>query len=167
MPTPTYDAIASTTLASSASSVTFSSLDTIAAGYRDLIVVMTPKSLTASGYGGAAIINFNGDSGSNYAYVFMGGNGSTTSLGSGTTTAIYGGFQENNDYKPHFTAQIMDFSATDKHKSVLTRHGHASEIAYARAYRWASTSAITSIAVNSSGGDFASGSVFAIYGIAA
>lgn len=167
MGTPTYDAIASTTLVSSASSVTFSSLDTIAAGYRDLIVVMTPKSLTASGYGGAAVINFNGDSGSNYSYVFMYGDGSTTGSGSGTTTAIYAGYQENNDHKPHFTAQIMDFSATDKHKSVLTRHGHSSQIVYARAFRWASTSAITSIAVNSSGGDFASGSVFSLYGVIA
>lgn len=160
----TYNLLDSVTLSSSASSVTFSSIDQ---SYGDLVLVISPKSLTPTGYGGAALIRFNSDSGSNYSYVFMYGNGSTASSSSGTTTNVYGGYQANNDNTPNFLANIMDYSATDKHKAVLTRHGQAENIVYARVYRWANTAAITSIDIASSGGDFAAGSTFYLYGVAA
>jgi hypothetical protein len=62
--------------------------------------------------------------------------------------------------------QIMDYSATDKHKSALTRTTHTSQsVVEALASRWANTAAITSLAV--SGGTFNVGSTFALYGIVA
>jgi len=160
--TAKYTVIDSQVLSTSAASVTFSS---IPGGYKDLVLIMSPLSLTASVYGGAALITFNGDTGSNYSYVFMRGNGSTTASSSGTTTAIYGGYQTNSSYHSSFQCSIQDYSATDKHKSTLNRDDTAENATYARAYRWANTAAITSIEITGSGGSFATGSTFHLLGV--
>jgi hypothetical protein len=60
---------------------------------------------------------------------------------------------------------IMDYSATDKHKTVLSRANRASSGVDAIAGRWASTSAITSIKYFASGRTLDIGSTVALYGI--
>jgi hypothetical protein len=61
----------------------------------------------------------------------------------------------------------MDYSATNKHKSVVTRNDHPSHT-QAQANRWANTAAITSISIAVRGGSsFASGSTFSLYGVIA
>jgi len=127
------------TLGSSASSVTFSS---IPATYRDLVLVAT-----ASGFSTlrSAKLRFNSDSGSNYSFVEASGNGSSASSSSGPQNqieiGILGTVQSNAVW------QILDYSATDKHKSVLTRASVANAGVWMAAERWANTSAITSIQV--------------------
>jgi len=59
--------------------------------------------------------------------------------------------------------QIMDYTATDKHKSVLVRANSGSATA-AHAGRWANTSAINEINFNSS---LPAGATIHIYGIEA
>jgi len=65
----------------------------------------------------------------------------------------------------------MDYSATDKHKTVLVKRGVSDATGYSvgmEAGRWASTSAITSINIFDQSGDtFDAGSSFALYGVAA
>ena len=61
------------------------------------------------------------------------------------------------------TASFMDYSATDKHKTVLIRANHPGETV-ACAGRWANTAAITSITINTAS-TFVIGSVFSLYGI--
>jgi hypothetical protein len=61
----------------------------------------------------------------------------------------------------------MDYSATDKHKTVLVRSNAASTGVEAIAQRWASTAAITSILVFPSTGSWAAGGTFSLYGIVA
>lgn len=68
----TYDPIATTTLGSSSSSVTFSS---IPATYTDLEIVFSGV-VTGTGDTG---IRFNGDTGSNYGACYLRGNGSSPS----------------------------------------------------------------------------------------
>jgi hypothetical protein len=161
MPTPTYTPLATVTLGSSAASVTFSS---IPATYRDLVLVIDGPALTSSEGNLYAIIN--GDTGANYSRVFMSGTGSSaySASASGETVLNFGYYQPNK----HTTiAQFMDYSATDKHKTVLSRVNNTNGEVYGWASRWASTSAITSLLIDtSSAGSFAATTSFALYGIA-
>jgi hypothetical protein len=156
MPTPTYDLIATTTLAASSPEVVFGS---IPQGYRDLVFVL-------SGLGGSANITlrYNGDSGSNYSFVDMVGNGSSTSSASGTVTFAYGGAMTTSGQGNNIV-QIMDYSATDKHKTSLARTSYATNYAIAYASRWANTSAITSVVVGTNSGTFSSGHTLSLYGV--
>ena len=159
MATPTYDLLDSTTLASSASSVTFSSLDTVAAGYRDLILVIDKLGTSTIG----TEIRFNSDSGSNYPYVFAQEGPST---GNGTETSVRPGGNANATVRKQVVSQIMDFSATDKHKPVLTRSNVGGSTVIMHAARWANTAAITSITITPIINQFAATSTFHLYGIA-
>jgi hypothetical protein len=154
MATPTYDLLESVTLASAASSVTFSSIDQ---SYGDLILTI---SSTGSGN---TYVRFNSDSGSNYSSVSMAGDGSSTS--SYAATEAFGRLSNasRNSTPSIYVGQIMDYSATDKHKSWLSRENISTFVA-AIAGRWANTSAITQIELVS--GTYNSGSVISLYGIA-
>lgn len=163
MPTSTYDLIASNVLSSTTSSVTFSSLNSIAAGYRDLIVVIS-GTMTSNN---SAWIRFNSDSGSNYNRVWMQGDGSTTASGlSANQAQIYisstDAFSSTNINQVQI--QLFDFNTTDKHKAGLIRVDRSDAVTSALAFRWASTSAITSILIDGDG-DYASGTTFYLYGI--
>jgi len=61
----------------------------------------------------------------------------------------------------------MDYSATDKHKTILNRVNAASSIVEAVAARWANAAAVTSVAVQTQTGTFSSGMTLALYGVAA
>ena len=158
MATPTYTLIDSTTLGSSASSVTFSGIS--ATGKGDLVLVT--DTITVSG-AAAYYTRFNSDTGSNYSTVGMYGNG--TSGVSNNTTANYfdlQGFAIASTSRSLVLMNIQDFSATNKHKSVLTRANRPDSSVYGGAGRWSNTNAITSIAVSASS-NFAAGSTFHLY----
>ena len=160
MPTPTYTALANYTLPLTAAEITFTS---IPSGYRDLIVISDVKT-TGGGYNNF-FAEFNG-SGSTYSSVYALGNGSSTL--SGTAAVFYAG-TSNPSQKSISILQIMDYSATDKHKTGLMRaNSGTSEYGNGMyAARWDSNSAITSIRLYSqSGVAWDTGSTFALYGIA-
>jgi hypothetical protein len=136
MPTPTYTLIDSVTLTSSAASVTFSSIS--ATGKGDLVLVINGTNGNAL-YG----LRFNGDSGSNYSYVQALGDGSSTISSSGTEAFARIGYSGTNTLVNVTT--VMDYSATDKHKSVLSRDNVPSASVRMIASRWANTAAITSL----------------------
>ena len=153
----TYDLLDSVTLSSSAASVTFSSIDQ---SYRDLVLVVEHL-----GSGGNASLNVtvNGDTGSNYSSVWMTGTGSASS--GSVTLAYLVGITATETVAPLNILQIMDYSATDKHKGVLTR-SNTPTFVQARAQRWANTSAITSLLIQPSSNQYAAGSTFYLYGVA-
>ncbi len=159
MPTPTYTPLATVTLGASASSVTFSS---IPATFRDLIVVLSVKS---SGGNNLARARYNSDSGSNYSRVFMRGDGSSATSAAETDT---GAFIADVDSTNFFvqTTSIMDYSATDKHKTSLSSTTRGDRV-QAFANRWANTAAITSVQVVISSNTFDAGSTFSLYGVIA
>ena len=160
MPTPTYTALATITLGSSASSVSFSS---IPATYKDLILVTDG----ITGADATLFLRFNGDSGSNYFFVRgVGFSGGTFSDFGGNVTEIRNTIQFNTR-GPGIT-QIMDYSATDKHKTVLQTGNakNATEPAMGGG-RWANTAAITSIFCGLNTSTFVSGSRFDLYGVIA
>jgi hypothetical protein len=156
-----YTALANVTLGSSATTVTFSS---IGQGFRDLVLVITGTQAVDSGI---VDMRINADSGSNYSRVYMEGNGSTASSTSATSSFLRASGNSNhfNQTRSSIIYNIMDYSATDKHKSLLIRTDNASLISGAVAARWASTSAITSLILYSDG--FQASSTLALYGVSA
>jgi hypothetical protein len=159
MPTPTYKALANVTLGTAVSSVTFSS---IPATYRDLILIIKGKA-TAPGSGARMIVNL--DTGNNYNAVRMYAAGST-----GSDSASNVGYLDisslNTSEGYQAVIQIMDYSATDKHKTFLSRtHESGLSAVLANAGRWADTAAITSVRAYTGSDNWAIGSTFALYGI--
>tara|TARA_R110000764_G_scaffold38919_1_gene86655 strand:- start:225 stop:719 length:495 start_codon:yes stop_codon:yes gene_type:complete len=161
MPTPTYTLIDSVTLTSSAASVTFSSIDQ---SFGDLVI---HADVIGTG-GGWYLLRFNGDTGSNYSRVSAGSSGSASNSGSASGTSIdigyQGGFSATT--RAPMSASVFDYSATDKHKSVLLRQDNASSAAEMAAGRWANTAAISSLTLTTATQQFASTSTFFLYGIA-
>ena len=154
--TDTYRPLATVTLGSAASSVTFSS---IPATYRDLIVVI--EGTTATNFNLTTQVN--SDTGNNYSTVEANGSSSgTQSFANTSLDRFYAASMQTA--RTNVTYQFMDYSATDKHKTVLVRNGVGGDRTSMVAGRWASTAAITSIFFY--GGTFAAGSNFSLYGIA-
>ena len=156
----TYDLLDSVTLASSASSVTFSS---ISQDYGDLVLIMD---VLGSGGTTTPRYQFNSDTGANYSYVQMFGDGSTPQSYSGTGQTRISELSASTTTRNITTIQIMDYSATDKHKAVLSRSNRADNGVLGMASRWANTAAITSIEVFVTSNNFAAGSTWHLYGIA-
>lgn len=167
MPTSTYTPLANITLGSAVASVTLSSINQ---GYRDLVLIANIRTERASTTD-ATRMRFNSDTGANYNRVGMYGAGSTGSFTNSNVTYLVlnsvGSTATSNYFEPNIIS-IMDYSATDKHKTTLNRESEAtSTTVTAQAGRWANTSAITSISfVNDTGANFSIGSSFALYGIA-
>jgi hypothetical protein len=157
MPTMTYTPLANVTLGSSASSVTFNN---IPATYRDLIAVIWAKRASTES---DIAVSLN-DNTTNFSRVFMYGTGS--SAFSGTSTSRQVGFSSTEGVSN--IIQFMDYSATDKHKTILVRWNFAGAYVLAQATRWADTTAINKmIFTDDAGGNFESGSTFALYGVIA
>lgn len=155
----TYTPIASITLASAQSSVTFNGIPQT---YTDLVYVIYNKS------GGInSSIRFNGDGGSNYSLTQLYGNGSAAaSLRSSNVTYGIGGVIGND---ATVVGHIMNYSNTTTNKTLLGRGGAASDTYLdACVTLWRSTSAITSVTFyqNSGALNWASGSTFNLYGVA-
>ena len=158
MATPTYTPIASITLGSSASSVTFSS---IPQDYRDLVLVV--QGGTSAGSTTSVEILPNGSS-ADGSLVNMGGNGSTTF--SNTSAKIFFDFDSSDSLA---ITQVMDYSATDKHKTFLIRSNCVTNARVtATAGRWAQTTAITSLEISETGGStLDAGTTLSLFGIEA
>lgn len=163
----TYEPIETTTLSSSQASVTFSSFS----GYTDLVLVCSIISVSTPG-GQSSSLQFNSDTGSNYSYTRFGGSGTATTSGhSLNNTLIYlSGNGDASTTTPSTTiTHIMNYSNTTTHKTVLSRGSWSgtSKETDIRVGVWHSTSAITSIKISAYAANFASGSTFTLYGIAA
>ena len=147
-------AIATINLQQASSTVTFSGIPNT---YKDLILTISCPASTFSGINGT----FNSDSSSSYSNVWMQATGGVQS-GSGTTTSAESlGFLDATPTSA--VVQLLDYSATDKHKSFLCRMGGVSySVTRATAGRWAKTEAINSIQLSAS--SFPVGSTISLYG---
>jgi hypothetical protein len=158
MPTPTYVPLATVTLASTSSTVSFSNIPTT---YQDIVLVLDVVANTAVDMYWRA----NGDNSSSYnrvqATAFSSG---PVSNGVFNTTEASAGFWYSN--RAINTTQIIDYSATDKHKTSITRSSSPTDAVGMWASRWANNSPITSLSIFASG-NYLAGSVFSLYGILA
>jgi hypothetical protein len=161
MPTATYTPLATVTLGGTASSVTFSS---IPATYRDLVVVF----LGAGSTNLEGRIRLNSDTGSNYNYVRMSGSGSAAtaaSAASQTSGFVSAIAKATTTGALQMNINIMDYSATDKHTTIISRADQAANGSEAFANRWANTAAVTSVQILTSTGNWAIGTTVNLYGI--
>lgn len=160
MATNTYTPLATITLTGTDSEVVFAS---IPSGYRDLILIADQKNMSGNGIFG---VQFNSDQNSNYSTVSM---YADPSVGSEAATRVYIKASVSNVTSNEImTLQVMDYSTSDKHKTVLLRSGQAGTNIQAAAARWASTSPITSIRLYHTGTNvWGIGSSFSLYGVIA
>lgn len=156
-----YVALATITLTSTDSSIDFQN---IPGTYRDLVLVVDQKINT-----GETDVRFNTDDGNNYSTVTMRGGADS---GTYSTTFTANGIKPQNSAGgtfSFFTLQIMDYSATDKHKTTLLRSGAGTSSAtsvQAHAVRWANTAAINRVrCLSVDGGTYQIGATFSLYGI--
>jgi hypothetical protein len=159
MGTPTYKALATVTLGTSAASVTFSS---IPATYRDLVMVLNCKVVSGDRFPRGVL---NADTGSNYQRVALQSDGLSVFSNTGTDAFLTLG-NANTTFAYNSVTHFMDYSATDKHKTVICRSGVTGLQIRAITNRWANTDAITSIKVELDGSSYDTGSTFSLYGIA-
>jgi hypothetical protein len=162
----TYVEITNQTLTSAASSVTFSSIPST---YTDLILIIQAKSASGNNayvrFGDGAI-----DTGSNYSYTGLAGNGSSAYSDRYTNqTRIQLSYFATitNDFNYISATHIQNYANTVTNKTILIRHSQAADGAGATAGLWRSTAAINTININRSNVDFEPGSTFALYGITA
>jgi hypothetical protein len=158
LPTNTYTPLATVTLGGTDSDITFSSIPST---YRDLVLVVNGKTTA----GVALYARFNSDSTSaNYPRVGIAGYGSTAASFSGTEPGIQAAFLTTANT---WILNVMDYSATDKQKTVLSRLSQDTSEVNAIATRWANTAAITSVQFITASSTFAAGTTFSLYGVIA
>jgi len=161
----TYTKIASTTLSSTAASVTFSS---IAATYTDLVLVMSYFS-TASEY---PMLQFNSDTATNYSFTQVYGNGSTAaSLRQTSVNGIwvgYGAYSQAGSTNPGtIIVNIQNYANATTYKATLSRANSRIGVE-ATAGLWRNTAAISTIVIkHQTATTYIAGSTFTLYGIAA
>lgn len=163
----TYTQIASTTLGSSAASVTFSSIPST---YTDLVIVSfaANTAVNANGMG----IRFNSDTATNYSKTYLYGDGTSAVSGRGTSQTNISisnlPISSSGAFATTVT-NIQNYSNATTYKTVLSRGGGANTGNLVIAYvgLWRSTAAISTIDLINDSGSFITGSTFNLYGITA
>lgn len=165
----TYTQIASTTLSSAASSVTFSS---IAATYTDLVLVVFARS-TRAATDDSLYLQFNSDTASNYSYTSLEGNGTTASSARASSQTqirpaanIDAASQTAGTFTPVITS-INNYSNATTYKTTLSRNNMANKEVTAVVGLWRSTAAISTILIKCAVGNLDTNSTFNLYGITA
>jgi hypothetical protein len=160
----TYEKIATTTLGSAASTITFSS---ISSAYTDLKVVVT--ALAAGDYSWLDI-RFNSDSGTNYSRTFIRGDGSTASSGRRTSDNQINVSPDGigGSTNPAFyEIDIFSYAGSTYKTALISASGdqNGSGQVLRTVGLWRNTAAITTLGLISGNFNFASGTSATIYGI--
>ena len=165
-PTGAFDALGSVTVGSGGlSSITFSAIPQT---YTHLQIHWT--ALDSYSSGDSLVMQFNGDTGSNYVQHALYGNGSSA-VGAYTaaTTNIPFGYSNTSSYPFSGITDILDYTSTTKNKTVRTLDGqdaNGSGYVFLHSGLWFNTpAAINSIKLFCVSGNFAQYSNVSLYGI--
>lgn len=164
----TYTPIATTTLANSTTlSVTFNSFS----GYTDLVIVSSTKSQGGYDFQNQ-LLTFNSDTGTNYSYTQLYGNGSSASSSrQSSISSIPCGYDIGTTQSGVWsvnTLHIMNYANATTYKTVLIRKNATPSLVTSEVGLWRSTSAITSLTMSRDDTNgFTTGSTFTLYGIKA
>jgi hypothetical protein len=159
----TYESIATTTLGTTASDVTFSN---IPGTFTDLIIVFigTGTSVDTEGI----YMQYNADTGNNYSQTYIRGTGSAASSARQSNNSfVYLISNTTNAGMNNGIAQIQNYSNTTTYKTNITRGNDASARVESYVGLWRNTNAITSIRLVPDSGTIDSGATFTLYGIKA
>ena len=164
-----FESIATVTLSSAARDIEFTS---IPGTYQHLQIRLLTKSVITQGDVGD--MTFNSDTGNNYAYHSLYGDGASAAAEAGTTraniplarmvtlssTSVFGAN----------IVDILDYASTSKYKTVRTLKGddrNGSGAVLIDSGLWMSSSAITSIKFSGRTNNFAQHTTAALYGVKA
>ena len=157
-----FDLLETTTLTSSAASVTFSGLGAYS-DYKHLQI----RAVASTNGGGADSMwaQINGDTGANYSWHYLLANGSTvSSSGLAGQVRMLQGINNNN-----FGAaviDVLDFSSVSKNTTFRSLAGNTeSPRIVLFSGMWNSTAAVTSINLFNTSSSFGTGSRFSLYGV--
>lgn len=166
-PSGAYDSIATTTLGTTASSITISSIPST---YTHLQIRVL-GSMSASGADDLCL-RFNSDTGSNYATHYLGGNG-TSAFSGAYTSATFTRAGANamptatNTYGVAII-DLLDYANTSKYKTMRALTGNdtngAGYVALGSGL-WQSTSAINSVTLYPFASTFTANTQVALYGV--
>ena len=160
----TYEPIATSTFNSTFSTVTFSGIPST---YTDLRLTVTGTVVTND----VLRARVNGDSGTNYSYTLMYGNGTSAIADTNTARSLItmgaGGMQTSNT--TFFTLDIFSYAGSTYKTMLGTASGdfNGSGTTTVAVNLWRSTSAINSITVFTNGGNNFSSGTATLYGIKA
>lgn len=163
-----YESIATTTVgAGGQAAITFNSVPTT---YKHLQIRASSRDTTGTGNFNIQVGNGSVDTGSNYSWHYLLGQGSGSALagnGTSTTSALIG---QNSAGTSNFAGtiiDILDYANTSKNKTFRSLNGWDNNGAGAMfmwSGAWFNTAAVNTIKINAST-SFAQYSSFALYGI--
>lgn len=169
----TYEIIATQTLISNGSPVTFSSIPQT---YTDLRLIITGGIVDGGFTFGIRVGNGSVDTGSNYSWTYLEGGGASaySSRGSNFSQGILLNGTGSNNLSNVITVDFLNYSNTTTYKTWLCRAGFPTVFATAVVDLWRSTSAINTISIAESNsanffnyGNMLAGTTFNLYGIKA
>ena len=165
----TYTPIATTTLGTTATSVTFS---TITGTYTDLILITSAPTVGGGNNSRGYRFELNSDTSTNYSQTWL-SNSTTTPTStreSSQTRGRIGGISESASDVTTVITSFLNYSNTTTYKTVLSRSSNLNTNGdtnvFAGVSLWRSTSAITAIKLTmSDNSNFVAGSTFTLYGV--
>lgn len=167
-----FESIATVSVgAGGSSSISFNSIPST---YQHLQLRWIGRTNRAGNASDTVTIALNSDSGANYSYHNLYGDGSAAGAGAGANTTIMyvgwvaGATALSNTFGVG-VLDILDYANTNKYKTVRSltgRENNGSGIVSIESNSWRSTSAVTSLTITSQfGGTYQQHSQFALYGI--
>jgi hypothetical protein len=164
----TYEPIATETLGSNETEIEFAS---ISGAWTDLVLVVDQIQTTNTGSSYNALrMRVNSDTGTNYSFTSIEGDGSTPTSNRDDNDFMYVGFapQTSATTKAQLISHFMNYSNTTTYKTVLHRANAAAFGTQARVHIWRNTAAITNIKIVFDGTvQYKAGMSASLYGIKA
>ena len=159
----TYEPISSTTLGSNTQTITFSS---IPGTYTDLRVIANAS--YATGGVDNVDLRFNSDSGNNYSWTYIIGDGTSATSGrfSNYSSSYFWQLPTTSGAMSMLVLDIMSYANTNVFKTFLSSSAAGGYRVSRWVGLWRSTNAITSVSIIGQA-NFSSGSTFSLYGIKA
>jgi hypothetical protein len=165
----TYENLATTTLGSTTSTITFSS---ISSAYTDLVISIFCQNAAVSAGTRTGVLTVNGDTGSNYSTTQLRGDGSsaTSTQSTGSTSIFYAEIPRIGSGTNLFGHSRISFFnyAGSTNKTLLCENSadlNGSGFVVRNVGLWRNTAAITSITLAAGGEGFTAGTTATLYGI--
>ncbi len=155
----TYTPIATTTLGSAASSVTFSSIPST---YTDLVIVIAAK---YSSGGTGIYLGYNSDTGTNYSLTALSGNGSSASSFRNTNVGPANIADVDSTAVNAIVVNVMNYSNTTTYKTAFGKGGASATYVTSYLTMWRNTAAINTVTLGVNSGTLTTGSTFTLYGV--
>ena len=171
-----FELLDSRVLSSSAANITFSSLNTLAAGYKHLQIRVLSRDTRAISGTNNVLMRFNSDTGSNYRQLHImkgdGSNGSTYAEAQSSSIIPFAS-PSANDTADAFTPAVIDLlDAFSSNKYTTSRTFRGTNVAAAYATQvvlasglWMNTAALTEISFEPISASFAAKTMIALYGV--